>query len=119
QRLAKKFQDKNGYAMGNTDPLLLETLMEPDREKPDDEVSFVDAYLYGIARTLNKNIRGLEDASSQVDQYFGSKEAVKERLLELVDDNVNGPKDEATERMIKIYSTGNLDAMYQYIVENQ
>ena len=116
EALAKKFQVKNGYEMGKTDPMLLESLMEQDDKKPNDEVSFIDAYLYGIARTLNKNIMGLEDAASQFDQYYGSRDAIRQRLLDLLDDDVETEKDESKEEMIKIYSTGNLDEIYKYII---
>jgi uncharacterized protein YbaP (TraB family) len=115
EKLAKKFKDKNGYAMDKTDPMILESLMEHDDRKADDKVSFIDAYLYGIARTLNKNILGLEDAASQFDQYYGSKDAIKERLLDLLDDDVEAAKDESKEEMIKIYSTGNLYEIYNYL----
>ena len=118
KKLTKKFKDKNGYAMGKTDPIVLESLMEPDDNKPDDKVSFIDVYLYGIARTMNKNVFGLEDASSQFDEYFGSGDAIKERLLDLLDDDVETSKDESKEQMIKIYSTGDLDAIYKYAQES-
>lgn len=117
EKLAKKFKDKNGYEMDKTDPMLLESLMKPSENKPGDKVSFVDAYLYGIARTLNKNILGLEDAASQFDQYYGSKEAIKERLLDLLDDDATSAEKDGTEEMIKIYSTGNIDKVYQYIID--
>jgi len=116
--LAKKFKAKNGYELDKTDPMLLESMMEPDDHKADDKVSFIDAYLYGIARTLNKNVSGLEDASSQFDEYYGSKEAMKERILELLDDDITEAKDEGKEEMIKIYSTGNLDEIYDYAVRS-
>ncbi len=113
--MAKKFQKKNGYPMGKIDPMVLESLMEPDDNKPDDAVSFIDAYLYGIARTLNKNIYGLENAESQYDEYYGSKTAVKERLLDLLDDNNEASVLEGKDEMVKIYSSGNLDKIYKYI----
>jgi uncharacterized protein YbaP (TraB family) len=115
-KLAKKFQKKKGYAMTRSDPLMLESLME-DEDKPEDKISFVDAYLYGIARTLNKGIYGLEDASSQINEYFGSQNAVKERLLDLIDDDTEAAKDEGKEDMVQIYSTGDLDAIYDYAVK--
>jgi len=113
--MAKKFQKKNGYPMGKIDPMVLESLMEPDDNKPDDAVSFIDAYLYGIARTLNKNIYGLENAESQYDEYYGSKTAVKERLLDLLDDNNEAAVLEGKDEMVKVYSSGNLDKIYKYI----
>jgi uncharacterized protein YbaP (TraB family) len=117
--MAKKFQKKNGYPMGKIDPMVLESLMEPDNAKPDDAVSFIDAYLYGIARTFNKNIYGLENAESQYDEYYGSKTAVKERLLDLLDDDNETSVTAGREEMVKIYSTGNLDKIYQYIQKTE
>ncbi|MEO6630928.1 MAG: TraB/GumN family protein, partial [Mucilaginibacter sp.] len=116
EKLAKKFKDKNGYDIGKTDPMVLESLMKPADNKPGDKVSFIDAYLYGMARTLNKNVLGLEDVASQFDQYYGSKDAIKERLLDLLDDDVEAAKDESKEEMIKIYSSGNLDDIYSYVL---
>ncbi|MDF2433859.1 MAG: hypothetical protein JWP44_3490, partial [Mucilaginibacter sp.] len=117
EQLAKRFKAKNGYEMGKADPMLLESLMN-NEDKADDQVSFIDAYLYGIARTLNKDIRGLEDANMQFDEYFKSRDAIKERLLDLIDDNTVMVKDEVTEEMIKIYSTGDLNAIFQYIQQH-
>ncbi len=117
--LAKKFEKKHGYPMGKIDPMILESLMEPDEEKPDDKISFIDAYLFGIARTLNKDVFGLEDAGSQYSKYFGSNDEMKEKLLELLDDNVEAYTDSATEEMIRIYSTGDLDSIYKYTLDNR
>jgi len=117
-RLSKKFEAKNGYPMGKIDPMNLESLMEPNDDKPDDKVSFVDAYLYGIARTMNKNIFGLEDAASQLDGYYGSTDALKQRLLDLVDDDVEASMDESKEQMVKIYSSGDINEVYKFAEEN-
>lgn len=114
EKLAKKFEEKNGYPMGKTHPLLVQSLMDPDLHKPGDKVSFIDAYLYGIARTLNKGIYGLEDASSQFDQYYGSSEEIKATLLDLIDEDSETYTGKGKERMIDIYRTGDLDAIYRY-----
>jgi len=117
-RLSKKFEAKNGYPLGKIDPMALESLMEPDEDKPDDKVSFVDAYLYGIARTMNKNIFGLEDAASQLEGYYGSSEVLKQRLLDLVDDDVEANMDKSEEEMVKIYSSGDINAVFKFADEN-
>ena len=113
-QLAKKFEDKHGYKMGKMDPMVLEALIKPSDAKPDDQATFVDAYLYGIARTLNKHIAGLEKASTQID-IFGSTSAIKERLLDELDDDQAASKDEEKENLIAIYSTGDLDAIYDHL----
>jgi uncharacterized protein YbaP (TraB family) len=114
EKLAKKFKQKNGYDMGNTDPVMLESLLNQDN-KPDDRQTFIDAYLYGIARTLNKGIYGLEDPSSQLDEYFGSPGAIKQRLVGVLDDNAETYKKQSKEDMTKIYSTGDINKIYDYI----
>ncbi len=114
KKLSEKFKQKNGYAMGKANPLVLEALLEPHDNKPDDKQSFVDAYLYGIARTLNKSIYGLENASTQVDSYFGSPDKVKERLLGILDDDEAMYKQRGREDMIRIYGDGDIDEIYKY-----
>ncbi|HZX58477.1 MAG TPA: TraB/GumN family protein, partial [Mucilaginibacter sp.] len=111
--LSKKFEEKNGYKMGaNMNPLLAESLMKDHKNKPNDKESFIDAYLYGIARTMNKNIYGLENASQQFNKMLGSPSEMKERLLGLLE---TGGGEDDSEEMIKIYSTGNLDNILKYI----
>ncbi len=117
KQLEKKFQGKTGMPLGKIDPIALESAME-EKDKTDDKVTFIDAYLYGIARTLNKDIYGLEDAGNQMDEYFDNASAVKERILDLLDDDVQTVQDENKEDMTNVYSTGDLDAIYQYILKN-
>ena len=118
KQLAEKFEKKNGYPMGKIDPMVLESLMEPKDDNPDDQVSFIDAYLYGIARTLNKSVFGLENAATQYDQYFGLNSEMKDRLLELLDDDNDVRVNENKEELIKIYSTGDLGLIYKYLEDN-
>jgi len=111
--LAKKFEQKNGYKMREgIDPLMAESVLHANKEKPGDKESFIDAHLYGIARTMDKNIYGLEDASEQFDKVLGSSDAMRERLLGLLE---TGGGEDDSEAMIKIYSTGNLDNILSYI----
>jgi uncharacterized protein YbaP (TraB family) len=115
RKLEKKFKEKNGYSIGKTNPMLLESLMQPKDRHPDDMQSFVDAYLYGIARTLNKKIYGLEDAASQIEKYFGSPEAIGMRLRGILDDDEQLYAKRSKEEMVKIYSGGDIDKVYDYI----
>ncbi|GAA3983601.1 TraB/GumN family protein [Mucilaginibacter dorajii] len=122
QKLAKRFKEKNGYPMGNLDPLRVESMMEPEKKRPDDKKSFVDAYLFGIARTLNKNVYGLENASEQFDEYFGSKsEQLKRRIADLVDED--GEKDnnklDNREKLIDAYSKANLEHILSLLGDDE
>ena len=116
-KLAKRFQEKNGYPMGNIDPVQLESMMKPEKKKIDDKKTFVDAYLYGVARGMGKNIYGLENTSQQFDEVFGSKADLKSKLEDLLDDDAEQDL-ENTERMTKVYSTGNLESILAFMDEN-
>lgn len=114
EKLSKKFEARNGYKMrDNMNPVLAETMMEPEHSKPDDKESFVDAYLYGIARSMHKSMYGLENISYQLNKAFGSKDQIKQRLLGLLENG--GDEMNNSEQLIKIYSTGNLQNIQKYI----
>lgn len=117
QKLNAKFEKKYGYPLAKANPMIAESLLEPDEDKPDDEVSFIDAYLYGIARTGNKTILGLEDASAQIKNYYGSSGLLRDRLVAMLGDDYAAESDEALEEMVKIYSSGNLNAIYKFATE--
>lgn len=111
--VAKKFEEKNGYKMrDDINPLLAESMLKNDKSKPGDYDSFLDAYLYGIARTMDKNIYGLENTSQQLKKEIGSSNDIKERLLNLLGE---GEGEDDSEEMIQIYSTGNLDNIWNYV----
>jgi uncharacterized protein YbaP (TraB family) len=116
-KLAKRFQEKNGYPMGNIDPVQLESMMKPEKKKIDDKKTFVDAYLYGVARGMGKSIYGLENTAQQFDEVFGSKADLKSKLEDLLDDDEEQDL-ENTERMTKVYSTGNLESILAFMDEN-
>jgi len=112
--LAKRFKEKNGYSIDEINPLKIEGLLKHETDKPGDKPTFVDAYLYGIARTQNKRIYGLENAAQQVNDIYGSSDELKNKLQELLVD-VDSTKDAYKESMIKVYNSGNLDSIYNFI----
>ena len=113
--LAKRFEDKHGYSIEQVNPLSVEAMLKPETTKPGDKKTFVDAYLYGIARTFNKNIYGLENANDQINEIYGSTNELKEKLEALLDKDENSAKDSYEDRMVNIYNTGNLDAILDFI----
>jgi uncharacterized protein YbaP (TraB family) len=122
QKLAARFKEKNGYPMGNLDPVRVESMMEPEKKRPDDRKSFVDAYLFGIARTLNKNVYGLENASEQFDEYFGSKsDQMKSRIVNLVDEDSEDDKTKLDnrEKLIDAYSKANLEHILSLLGDDE
>jgi uncharacterized protein YbaP (TraB family) len=44
----------------------LESLLRPELEKVDDRETFLDAYLYGVAHSMDKHIYGLEKLKDQM-----------------------------------------------------
>ena len=117
-KLAKRFEEKNGYPMGNIDPIQIESMLKPEKKKPDDKKTFVDAYLYGLALTMGKDIYGLENTAQQFEEIFGSKSDLKSKLLDLIDNDDETELDN-TEQLIKVYSTGNLENVYAYMGADQ
>ncbi|MBB5393986.1 TraB/GumN family protein [Mucilaginibacter sp. AK015] len=111
--LSKRFETKNGYPLGDINPIQAESMMRPVKDKPDDKKTFVDAYLYGVARGLNKNIYGLENTTDQLKSYSDSSE-IKSRLQEMLESDEEEDLEE-TEQMITIYSTGVLKQIYDYL----
>lgn len=89
-KLAKRFKQKKGYDMGNMDPMSLEAAMRPEYDKPGDKAAVVDAYLYGVAQSLGKEVYGLENTAEQFDSYFGLRSNIKERVKDLVEEDKGG-----------------------------
>ncbi len=119
QRLSKRFEKKNGYPMGNLDPIRVESMLKPEKKKPTDKKSFVDAYLFGIARSMGKNTYGLENANQQFEDHYGEKSDIKERLEGLMEDTYDEEALNRQEEMIKIYSAGNLDGIVNYLGKDE
>lgn len=120
-KLAKRFKQKKGYDMGNMDPMSLEAAMRPEYDKPGDKAAVVDAYLYGVAQSLGKEVYGLENTAEQFDSYFGLRSNIKERVKDLVEEDKGGDARylDAIETMIRLYSAGNLDNMKAFMTEEQ
>ncbi|WP_231424137.1 TraB/GumN family protein [Pedobacter sp. Leaf250] len=105
--LIKRFQAKNGYKPDSAqldNPVLITSLMTPDYAKKDDKQTFIDAYLYGIAKTMRKKIFGLEKPSDQVDIMYQKDD----RILGLFDKDEDFEL-ENLDKMVAIYEGGNLE----------
>lgn len=114
--LMKRFNDRNGFEADSVtlnNPILISALMKPDYSKPDDMPSFVDAYLYGIARTLKKKIFGLEKIEDQMELLYENDEDI----LALFDDNEQ--QKEYVEEMISVYARGNINEIYDFLKDGE
>ena len=112
QQLNERLKKEKGYdldKMNVKNPRTIRYLLTPSVSKPDDKQTFVDAYLYGIAKTFRKKVFGLEDVKDQSEIFFGaSKEEQRKELLELVESSSDSYR-KSMEAMVEIYSSGNLD----------
>ncbi len=111
--LLKRFEEKNGYQPDSTmlnNPALISSLMKPDYSKDDDMQTFMDAYLYGIARTLKKKIFGLEKVEDQINTLYDTDEKITEMF-----DNDEDAQQEYMEEMINLYVKGNIDDMWRFL----
>jgi uncharacterized protein YbaP (TraB family) len=119
-KLAQRFEKKNGYPMGDIDPIQAESMLTPEREKTDDKKTFLDAYLFGVARTMHKNTFGLEDAAKQFDDYYSADNPeLRERLSALLEDDDEEGQLDATDDLITVYSTGSLKNIVEYLGDDR
>jgi uncharacterized protein YbaP (TraB family) len=112
QQLKQKFEEKSTLDLDKInlqDPSILSSIMEPDEDKIDDKATFVDAYLFGIARTLNKPIWGLEsmkDHSGAFSNY--NKEQQRAFLLGLINDDYETDYQQMLNELVDVYKEGNI-----------
>lgn len=95
------------------DPMRISELVRSRNSRPDDKPTFVDAYLMGIARTLDKEIVGLEDVSAQIDMFNSLLYAapVSKEALEREDGK------SFQDLFVEAYASGNLSQMRAFVGE--
>ncbi|MBK0380965.1 TraB/GumN family protein [Mucilaginibacter segetis] len=118
EKLAKRFEEKNGYPMGEIDPTMVESMITPVKKRPNDRKSFIDAYLYGVARTMDKNIYGLEHITDPFYQELNSGDEIKSRLQDILSESDEEALDDL-EKMTKAYMTGNLTTISEILGDAQ
>lgn len=109
--LNKKFKEKTGKNLNqveNKSPFVLEQIIGPDYSKDNDEETFVDAHLYGIAGTLGKKIIGLENLETQMALFINAREEEKTKILKKLCYLDNEKMIEVRNEMVEIYSRGDL-----------
>ncbi len=118
KKLSKRFLDVNGYPIEESiisDPDIFLMTLQPDEDKDSDKSNFVDMHLYAHAKTMRKKIVGLEKLEDQMN-LFKSLDPKEQRKLVL--DNIKHSVSKykrKLEEMTKIYLTGDIDAIDDYI----
>lgn len=112
--LKEQFEKKNGYDFEQIkvkNPAMLHSFLTPDLAELDDKATFVDAHLLGVAKTLKKNILGLEKIEDQFGAFEDSPTShQKDAILDLL----NFKKEDYIQQfnqMIEYYHKGNLEDM--------
>ncbi len=118
QKLSKRFFDVNGYPMEESnisDPEMLLIALQPDEDKESDKSNFVDMHLYAHAKTMRKQIVGLEKLEDQMN-FFKKLDPKEQRKLALsyIKNSISKYK-KKLEEMTKVYLTGDIDAIDDYI----
>ncbi|WP_111682915.1 TraB/GumN family protein [Winogradskyella tangerina] len=120
-RLSERFEEVNDISLedsGIMSPQLVLTMLIPDFNKEDDKSTFVDMYLLGHARTMDKEIVGLENIDEQI-SFFDRQE--DEKKIKEVRYNLNMSLDsikQVKEIMTEIYATGNLNKIKEFVEQN-
>lgn len=87
----------------------LESLLRPELDKVDDKETFLDAYLYGVAHSMDKRIYGLEKLKDQMPDLDSiPTDELRDSLLNLIEMDEEKYM-EGVASLIDVYTTGNID----------
>ncbi|UII31242.1 TraB/GumN family protein [Fulvivirga ulvae] len=118
EKLNERFKEEKGFDLDKLNiknPILIRALLTPSTSRPDDKQTFVDAYLYGIAKTLQKEVFGLEKVEDQTNIFFGaSKEDQKKELIEVLESNTDDYR-RSLDYMTDVYSRGNIEEIQRMV----
>lgn len=118
QKLNDRFKEEKGFDLDKLNiknPILIRSLLTPSSSKPDDKQTFVDAYLYGIAKTQQKEVFGLEKVEDQTDIFFGaSRKEQKQELMEILESNT-ADYQRSLDYMTDVYSRGNIEEIQRMV----
>ncbi|MEM7187435.1 MAG: TraB/GumN family protein [Bacteroidota bacterium] len=114
-RLDRRYRELQGEPLDSAlfkNPVIIESILTEEVSKGDDKRTFLDGYLYGIAYSLNKDIRGLERFEDQLPALEDiSDEEIRTNILSILDSE-EGAYNSHLEEMIKLYYKGDVDEIY-------
>ncbi|WP_113637342.1 TraB/GumN family protein [Nubsella zeaxanthinifaciens] len=111
--IIQRFTAKYGIAPNEEqlkNRFLIDVLLQPETEKKDDMPTFLDMYLYGIAKSSERKIYGLEKTEDQLKGYFKNKDDI-DKLIEL-DTNEGKTQYDA---LLDLYIKGDLKEINSYV----
>lgn len=117
-KLKEQFEEINGYdfeKLQSKNPMIVRSLLSSKNEDPKNKQTFVDAYLYGIAKTLRKKITGLERVKNQIDFFYSQTEEEQRRMiLDILPDEFDTIH-MIWDKMVEVYHQGNLENLRHFI----
>lgn len=115
KEFVERYQRKYGVKPDSqqmASPYVVEYILNPSHDKPDDITAVLDAYLYGLARSQRKQIIGLEPMANQRD-LRGSN-----GLVQLTNKKDSNNYYQHFELLMQLYRAGNLDSLWKVISPN-
>ncbi len=89
----------------------LEASLRPDIDKEGDQSTFLDAYLYGMAYSMGKEIYGLERIEDQMPPMSQmSEDELKQGLLQLLEGTTETYR-QGIEELVEIYLSGDIEQL--------
>jgi len=115
KRLDERYQKVQGIPLDSAlfnSPFMIESLLSEEVEREDDKRTFLDAYLYGIAFSYEKEIYGLEKIKDQIpDMEDVSEEELRANILSILDSE-EGAYEKYLDEMVQLYYGGNIDEIF-------
>jgi len=122
KKLSKRFFDVNGYVIEEseeTDPDSFIFSLNPNEDKETDKSNFVDFHLLAHAKTMRKDVIGLESIDDQMNTFKNLTESKqKEYILDYLKYDIEDYK-KNLEEMTKIYISGDINRINNYLIENK
>ncbi|GAB5400184.1 MAG: hypothetical protein Aureis2KO_17690 [Aureisphaera sp.] len=118
ERLDKRYEELHGKSLDSApflNPTFIETRLTKDVPKEDEMETFLDVYLYGIAKYYNNDVYGLEKVEDQLPNLEDiPKEEIREEVLEILDSD-----EEESENYVQflkeVYYQGDIEKLYEEI----
>ena len=124
RELSERVEKELGFPIDKinlSNPFFIESLLKKanskdDKKDKDEMDTFVDAHLLGIAKTLKKNIYGLEKIEDQLSMFDNvSKEEKRSLLLKEIKPNEDIWESIVLENMVQIYEKGDIKLLEEFV----
>ncbi|RMA58824.1 TraB/GumN family protein [Ulvibacter antarcticus] len=117
KRLSKRFYEINGIEIDSfplQHPLMIEAMLSEEVERETDKRTFLDAYLFGIANNLDKQITGLEKVEDQLPPIESiDDEEIRRSVLEILNSNAE-ERNLFLEKLTDIYYRGDIEEILTF-----